>query len=89
MKRELLTGNAAAAEGTALFVVEDTPNFLLANLADSPRHPGSGSPDHFAGEAVDPCKWFMVRETSGGKIIHTLPLDRPVLYRRGEPRPGP
>jgi hypothetical protein len=78
-------GNAAALEGTALFVVERTPNFLLANLVDSPRTAG-GSASHFAGIGVDPRKWHMVQDrTTDGKTILTPPLDRPVLYRRGHP----
>ncbi|NOX55773.1 MAG: hypothetical protein GXP27_15295, partial [Planctomycetes bacterium] len=77
-------GNAAAAPGTALFVIENTPNFVLANLVDSPRFP-SGQPEtFFAGDGVDPRQWFMVRETApDGRQLHTAPLERPVLYKRG------
>lgn len=79
-------GNAAAHEGGALFVVERTPNFLLANLVDSPRMP-QGIPDtFFAGDGVDPTRWHTVRErTTAGQTILTPPLDRPVLYKRGRP----
>jgi len=79
-------GNAAAAEGKSLFVVERTPKFLLANLVDSPRMP-QGIPDtFFAGDGVDPTRWCMVRDTParGGSIM-TQPLERPVLYQRGTP----
>jgi len=77
-------GNAAAHEDHALFVVERTDNFLMANLVDSPRMP-QGIPDtFFAGDGTDPRRWHMVREkTTSGKTITTPPLDRPVLYKRG------
>ncbi|MFO7904226.1 MAG: glycosyl hydrolase family 28-related protein [Pirellulaceae bacterium] len=80
-------GNAAARPGQSLFVVQDTPNFVLTNLVDSPRFAGSGSPDHFAGEGVDPRLWHMVLErTSESSTIRTQPLDRPAMYRRGHPQ---
>ncbi len=83
-------GNAAAAEGHALFVVERTPNFLLANLVDSPRLPRGLPETFFAGDGVEPTKWWMVTERwdVDGRTteIHTRPLERPVLYRRGHPR---
>jgi len=83
-------GNAAAKEGRALFVVKNTPNFLAANLIDSPRYPGDGSPEHFAGEGVDPRRWHMLREEpADGPPVLTQPLDRPVLVRRGRPREAP
>jgi Pectate lyase superfamily protein len=77
-------GNAAAHPGHALFVVERTPDFVLANLVDSPRMP-QGIPDtFFAGDGVDPRYWYMVREiTTANKTVLTPPLDRPVLYKRG------
>ena len=79
-------GNAAAYEQTALFRFERTPNFLVANAVDQPRLAGIGSDDFFAGRGVDPNQWHMIIEhPSGGKEIKTLPLDRPVLYRRGRP----
>ena len=57
-----------------------------ANLVDSPRFPGNGSPEHFAGEGVDPRRWHMLVEQSpDGATAATRPLDRPVLYRRGQP----
>ena len=55
-------GNAAALPGKALFVVENVPNFLLANLVDSPRVSGVGTPDYFAGQGFDPDLWSMVEE---------------------------
>ena len=79
-------GNASAAPGSALFAVSDTPNFLATNLVDSPRFPGDGAPEHFAGEGVDPRTWNMLIERRGDQEIRTEPLDRPVLYQRGAPR---
>ena len=77
-------GNAAAHEGQALFVIERTPNFLLANLMDSPRMPQGIPNTFFAGDGVDPHHWHMVVErTATGELIRTPPLDRPVLYKRG------
>jgi hypothetical protein len=77
-------GNAAAHQGHALFVVERTPNFVLANLVDSPRMPQGISNTFFAGDGVDPRYWYMVREiTTANKTALTPPLDRPVLYKRG------
>ena len=77
-------GNAAAHESHALFVIERTPNFLLANLVDSPRMPQGISNTFFAGDGVDPRRWHMILErTATGTTILTPPLDRPVLYRRG------
>jgi len=77
-------GNAAAHQGRALFVIERTPNVLLANLVDSPRMP-QGIPDtFFAGDGVDPRRWHMITElTARDETIVTPPLARPVLYRRG------
>jgi len=67
-----------------LSTIERTPNVILANLVDSPRMP-QGIPDtHFAGDGVDPRRWYMVQERSpDGESISTPPLDRPVLYKRG------
>ncbi len=79
-------GNASAAAGHALFTISDTPNFLATNLVDSPRFPGDGSPEHFAGEGVDPRTWHMLIERQGNREIRTEPLDRPVLYQRGSPK---
>lgn len=79
-------GNAAALPGRSLFVVQRTPNVLLANLVDSPRLAGAGSAEHFAGQGVDPHLWHMVlEEPNAGAAILTPPLDRPVLYLRGNP----
>lgn len=80
-------GNAAGRPDRSLFVVERTPNYLLANLVDTPRLAGTGSPDHFAGQGMDPRRWHMLRERpADGASLLTPPLDRPVLYQRGRPR---
>ena len=79
-------GNAAAYEKTALFVFERTANFLIANAVDSPRLAGVGSEDDYGGIGVDPYQWYMIIDRPAeGKPVRTAPLDRPVLYRRGEP----
>lgn len=77
-------GNAAAHEDHALFIVERTPNILLANLVDSPRMP-QGIPDtFFAGDGIDPRHWHMVLERNNdNETLLTPALDRPVLYKRG------
>jgi len=81
-------GNAAAAEGTALFRVERTQDFLIANAVDSPRLAGEGSDDHFAGRGVAADKWHMISDRpAAGEPLLTEPMDRPVLYRRGRPAP--
>jgi len=83
-------GNASAFEERALFRVERTPNFLLANLVDSPRKAGTGSADNSPGIVVDPRRWHMVIEkTLDGEMVRTVPLDRPVLYQRGHPVGAP
>jgi hypothetical protein len=80
-------GNAAALPGRALFTIRNTPNFLAANLIDSPRFAGNGAPDAFAGAGVDPDLWHMLRDDPGtGPAFLSPPLDRPVLVRRGSPR---
>ncbi|HUU92402.1 MAG TPA: glycosyl hydrolase family 28-related protein, partial [Phycisphaerae bacterium] len=81
-------GNAAAFPGKSLFLVERTPNLLLANVVDHPRLSGSGSPNESSGVGVDPGKWHMIVEhpPGGADTIRTRPMDRPVLYKRGEPK---
>lgn len=80
-------GNASALEDNALFVISGTPNFLIANALDSPRLPPIKSSNPGFGRGVDPTRWHMIREYSGSSVINTLPCDRPVLYKRGDP-PG-
>ncbi len=79
-------GNAAAFEHTSLFRFERTPNFLVANAVDQPRLPGKGFGDYWAGRGVDPREWHMIVDSpEPGREVATEPLDRPVLYRRGNP----
>lgn len=79
-------GNAAAYERTSLFRVERTRNFVIANAVDQPRLPGKGSDDFWAGRGVDPREWHMIIEETADGEIRTRPLDRPVVYRRGQLR---
>ena len=80
-------GNAAALPGRSLLVIERTPNVLMANLVDSPRLEGQGSPNESPGIGVDPHQWHMVIEHPPvGDEVRTRPMDRPVLYQRGSPR---
>ena len=80
-------GNAAGLPGRSLFVVERTPNVLLANLVDSPRLEGQGGPNESPGIGVDPHQWHMVIERPpGGGEVRTRPMDRPVVYKRGDPK---
>jgi hypothetical protein len=81
-------GCASAYEHTALYRIERTPNFLVANAVDRPRLAGvRANEEHFAGRGVDPSLWHMIDDApAGGAQIKTTPMDRPVLYRRGVPR---
>jgi len=81
-------GNAAAFPGKSLFLVERTPNILLANVVDHPRLSGKGSPNESPGIGVDPDQWHMIIDhpPGGADTIKTRPMDRPVLYKRGDPR---
>ncbi|MGQ9505220.1 MAG: glycosyl hydrolase family 28-related protein [Thermogutta sp.] len=76
-------GNAAASAGTALFEVENCRDYRLTLLLDTPRLPGSGSPEHFAGEGVDPRLWSMVFVKENNSELRTPPLDRPTIVAQG------
>ncbi len=77
-------GNAAALPGKTLFELDRCDNFLLSNLVDSPRVSG-GSVDSIYGVGVPPSDWSMlIEKTSAGHSIKVLPLERPVLYKRGQ-----
>lgn len=79
-------GNAKARADASLFVFERTPNFLFANCVDGPTKIGSKSLSHWEG-GTDPRLWhFLVDRPTARTEIKTAPLDRPVLYLRGEPR---
>lgn len=78
-------GNAKALPGQALYVVERTPNFLLANGVDGLTRIGSRSLSHPIG-STDPRRWQMlIEELEDGTRLELPPLERPVLYLRGRP----
>jgi hypothetical protein len=78
-------GNAKGRADASLFVFERTPNFLFANGVDGPTKIGSKSLSHWEG-STDPRLWhFLIDRPAGGPEIRTTPLDRPVLYLRGQP----
>ncbi|MDZ7617810.1 MAG: glycosyl hydrolase family 28-related protein [Patescibacteria group bacterium] len=81
-------GNAKALPGEALYLVERTPNFLLANAVDGPTPVGSRSLSHPLG-STDPREWHMlIDRPAAGPEVALPPLDRPVLYLRGRPEEG-
>jgi hypothetical protein len=81
-------GNAKARAEASLFVFERTPNFLFANGVDGPTKIGSKSLSHWEG-STDPRLWhFLIDRPTGGPAITTAPLERPVLYLRGQPGPN-
>lgn len=78
-------GNASARTASTLFKIENTPNFLLANIIDHPMP--KGKPAIRGAVGTDPEKYYMIIEqTSSGSSIKTTPLDRPTLYKRGSPK---
>ncbi len=79
-------GNAKGLPGNTLYLVERTPNFLLANGVDGPTKIGSRSLSHPDG-STDPRRWHMLIERLGdGSELKLPPLERPVLYVRGNPQ---
>ena len=65
----------------AAYVIRDSTNVTLANLATRTRMHEGKTPE----ETGDPRFWRMVHETLGdGTVFQTECLDRPVLYRSGE-----
>lgn len=81
-------GNAKALPGQALYVIERTPNFLLANGVDGLTKIGSRSLSHPIG-STDPRRWQMlIEELEDGTRLELPPLERPVLYLRGQPSDG-
>lgn len=61
--------------GDAVLHVRNTPNFLAANLMD-----------RFMRRERDADKWHMlIDEQASGETVKLPPLERPVLYRRGNP----
>lgn len=78
-------GNAKGLPGNTLYLVERTPNFLLANGVDGPTKIGSRSLSHPDG-STDPRHWHMLIERlEDGSELKLPPLERPVLYVRGTP----
>ena len=68
-------GNAIPPAGESLLLFERTPNFLVANLVDRPM-----------GIRGDPTSWHaLIEHPTGGPVVTTTALDRPVVYRRGRP----
>jgi hypothetical protein len=79
-------GNAAPFQGNALFIIQNTPNFLIANAVDAPRLPHKKSSHPGVGRGIDPKFWHMISDRpKNGKALKTMPFERPVLYRRGNP----
>jgi hypothetical protein len=78
-------GNAKARVDASLFEFERTPNFLFANGVDGPTKIGSTSLSHREG-STDPRLWHMlIDRPATGPEVKTVPLDRPVLFQRGQP----
>jgi hypothetical protein len=71
-------GNAIPRDGESLVVFEGTRDFVIANLVDRPQ-----------GIRGDPTAWHaLIEVTPEGATFRLPPLERPVLYKRGDPR-GP
>lgn len=76
-------GNAKGLPGGSLFVIERTPNLLLANSVDGPTRIGTRSLSSPQG-STDPRDWHMIVERlADGREFRLPPLERPVLYQRG------
>lgn len=81
-------GNAKAPPGQALYVVERTANFLLANGVDGLTKIGSRSLSHPLG-STDPRQWhLLIEESVDGTRLELPPRERPVFYLRGQPNDG-
>ena len=77
-------GNGKGLAGDTLFIVERTPNFLFANGVDGPTKIGSRSLSHPQG-STDPREWhLLIERPASGAEVKTAPLERPVLYKRGQ-----
>lgn len=69
-------GNAIPPDGESLVAFERTPDFVIANLVDRPQ-----------GIRGDPTAWHALADlTPAGLTLRLPPLERPVLYKRGDPR---
>jgi hypothetical protein len=79
-------GNAKGMPDNTLYLIERTPNFLLANGVDGPTKIGSRSLSHPDG-STDPRRWHLLIDRPDAISERKLPPgDRPVLYQRGRPR---
>jgi hypothetical protein len=80
-------GDASAKPGAALLRVQNSDDFLLANLVEQPRiKKTSGS---MAGQGYSPDLWYLLKETHEGPVQPLSHRERPVLYRRGNPQDSP
>jgi hypothetical protein len=78
-------GNAKATEGSALMLVERTPRVLIANAVDGLTRIGSGGQPGDSGFSTDPRKWsILIDRLNADGESKPRPLERPVLWKRGE-----
>jgi len=71
-------------EGGSLYIIERTPNLLLANCLEGPTGIRKGPGKVGDGDTTDPRTWHMIVERPAqGREIKTPPMERPVLYQRG------
>jgi hypothetical protein len=78
-------GNAMALANTASVVVENSEDFVLANMMFQQRPKGAGSPTTFDGVAVDPSSNFMVKDVTASGKTATPGYEQVVMYKRGSP----
>lgn len=77
-------GNGKPVAGSWLFQFEGSRDFLVANAVEGPTKIGQAGLSHRLG-STDPRLWHMlVDRPSRASETRTVPLDRPVLYRRGQ-----
>lgn len=70
-------GNASASENGSIFKIINTPNYLIANTVDTPL---------IEKNRARPNKWHMLIEHGQPhETLKTLPLERPLLFKRGQP----
>jgi len=78
-------GNGKPVAGSVLFKFERSRDFLVANAVEGPTKIGERSLSHRLG-GTDLRLWSMISDESApGVEMRTQPLERPVLYRRGNP----
>jgi hypothetical protein len=79
-------GNAPPLENSSIFRFEDCRDISLVNLFNQVRT-HKGGLDRFGGINVDPTLWHVVIDQQpDGTRFAVPPLERPVLYQRGNPR---